>query len=157
MNKITKSKTRPMLVECMMDVAKIFAARSSCSRLSVGAVITNSDMTNINSVGYNGGARGLKNDCDSLEPGQCGHLHAEINALLKADYSVKDKKMFVTHFPCPQCAKAIINAGITELWYGEEYRDSDRSKDIFDSADIKYYDIAEYVSEVDYKNSLKDD
>ena len=57
-------------------------------------------------------------------PGESGMIHAEINALLKLDYnSPKNKKMYVTHFPCRMCAKAIINAGVSEVVYVEEYRD----------------------------------
>lgn len=75
------------------------------------------------SVGYNGGAKGLNNDCLSNEPGACGHLHAEINALLKMNYNeAAPKKMYVTCSPCRQCAVAIINAGVSEVLYRDEYR-----------------------------------
>ena len=61
---------------------------------------------------------------DSEEPGQSGFLHAEINALLKLDYNnPKRKKMYLTLSPCQMCAKAIVNAGIDEVIYCQEYRD----------------------------------
>ena len=51
-------------------------------------------------------------------------IHAEINALLKMDYNnPKDKTIYVTLSPCRQCAKAIINAGVSRVVYDEEYRD----------------------------------
>ena len=62
---------------------------------------------------------------DSEEPGQSGFLHAEINALLKLDYNnPKRKKMYLTLSPCQMCAKAIVNAGVDEVVYHEEYRDT---------------------------------
>ena len=52
-------------------------------------------------------------------------LHAEINALLKMDYNIpKHKILYVTLSPCRMCAKAIINAGIDEVIYDEEYRNT---------------------------------
>lgn len=114
---------RPSTQKCMIGVARIFAGRSTCSRLHVGAVVTNSEMTQIDAIGYNGGAKGLDNKCESLEPGMCGHIHAEENALIKANYNLKNKKMFITILPCKQCAKLIINAGISEVYFEDFYRD----------------------------------
>ena len=58
-------------------------------------------------------------------PGESGFLHAEINALLKLDYNnPKRKKMYLTLSPCQMCAKAVVNAGIDEVIYDEEYRDT---------------------------------
>ena len=114
---------RPTLKECMMAVAKLFAERSVCSRLNVGCVITNSEMTNIEAIGYNGKAKGEDHKPDSDEPGKSGMIHAEENALIKADYRVKNKKLFVTHSPCLTCARKIINADIVEVYFSEPYRD----------------------------------
>lgn len=114
---------RPSLVNSFIEVAEIFSKRSTCNRLSVGCVITNSEMTSILSIGYNGNAKGLNNCCDSDEPGNCGCIHSEVNALIKCDYSIKNKKMFVTHSPCKMCCKLIINAGISHVYYLNEYRD----------------------------------
>jgi dCMP deaminase len=131
---------RPSLPECMMRTAEIFSSRSTCSRLSVGCVITNSEMTTIDAIGYNGGARGLSNFCESQEPGKCGHLHAEINALVKSNYHLQGKRAFVTAFPCRMCAKAIVNGGITAVFYREAYRDMS-SMEIFLKAGVKVYHI----------------
>ena len=108
-----------------MATAWIWAKRSSCSRLQVGCVISNEDFTKIDAIGYNGGAKGLENDCESLEPGMCGHLHSEINALIKANYDIPNKRMFITHSPCKQCTKAIINGRIAQVYYNIEYRDKE--------------------------------
>ena len=61
---------------------------------------------------------------DSIWMEMSGFIHAEINALLKMDYNnPKKKKLYITLSPCRMCAKAIINAGISEIVYKETYRD----------------------------------
>jgi dCMP deaminase len=90
--------------------------------LNVGAVVTTWDMTQIVSWGYNGNYRGGPNTCDSDTPGQCGCLHAEDNAMVKAPYQGGPFIMFCTHTPCKQCAKRIINANIGKVICATAYR-----------------------------------
>lgn len=116
---------RPSFDDIWMSTACDLSLRSTCSRASVGCVIVSEDNHRVLAIGYNGGARGVFNDCLSQEPGKCGHLHAEINALIKLDYhEPSDKKAYVTLMPCFNCAVAIINAKIKEVIYKEEYRDT---------------------------------
>ena len=105
-----------------MDMAHQVAMQSSSPTLKVGCVIVNDDWSKPESIGYNGGAKGLSNEVESMEPGQSGFIHAEINALIKSDYSLKNKIMFLTHSPCSVCAKAIINGDIGKLYFSELYR-----------------------------------
>lgn len=118
---INSVKGRIIKEDFFMGVALLAAKRSSCKRLQVGAVITDSKMRNIQAYGYNGNYTGGPNTCDSDEPGNCGCLHAEINALLKP-VRVGGEIMFVTDSPCLTCSKAIINAGIKKVYYHNEYR-----------------------------------
>lgn len=111
---------RPTKEELMMQIAKLVSERGTCERLKVGCIITNYDMTEIISYGYNGNYAGGPNTCDSEEPGKCGCIHGEINALLKSGR--KGQIMFCTDAPCINCAKLIINSGIEELYYDREYR-----------------------------------
>jgi dCMP deaminase len=91
----------------------------------VGAVVVSDDNTQVLAVGYNGNYAGGPNEVESETPGESGMLHAEINALLKLDYNnPKRKVMYVTLSPCRMCAKAIVNSGIDEVVYDEEYRDT---------------------------------
>lgn len=107
-----------------MSFASLISERSYDPRHRVGAVIVTSDMTQVLSIGYNGNYSGGPNEVESEMPGQSGMLHAEINALLKCDYNnPKDKVMYITLSPCRMCAKAIINSGVKEVVYNEEYRD----------------------------------
>lgn len=111
-----------------MIFAYVVASNSSCKRLKVGAVVTNFDLDTIYGFGYNGNAAGLANTCDSSEPGKCGCIHAESNALLKVRENDKNKILFVTHTPCLGCAKLIINSGFKYVYYGESYRDTSSLK-----------------------------
>ena len=128
---------RPSWDQVWITVAKKISERSIDSRLQVGAVVVTEDNTQVLSVGYNGNYSGGPNSVESLEPGHSGLIHAEINALLKLDYNnPKNKKMYVTHFPCRMCAKSIVNAGIKCVVYEQEYRDMS-SLDIFKDAGVK--------------------
>ncbi len=111
--------------EIYMRFAEIIALRSTCSRLQVGSVITSIDYRKVLSIGYNGNATGLNNGCDSEEPGKCGCLHSEENAIINCDSPREQQKIFfVTHVPCVMCAKRIINLGnVVEVNYRYDYRD----------------------------------
>lgn len=109
-----------------MNVAHTIAKRGYDPRLMVGTVIVSDDNTQMLSCGYNGNYKGGPNVRDSLEPGQGGLIHAEVNALVKLDFNFpKGKHMYVTHSPCKDCAKLIINAGITRVVYQTLFREPD--------------------------------
>ncbi len=112
------------LFEVYMRMAEELAKRSTCARLQVGTVITDALLENVLAIGYNGNAKGLPNRCDSTEPGACGCLHSEVNALVKAPGHVRDKVVFVTDSPCVMCAKLIVNSGTTHVFYRRQYRDT---------------------------------
>jgi len=87
------------LYEVYMRMAEELAKRSTCARLQVGTVVTDQVLENVLAIGYNGNARGLPNKCDSAVPGSCGCIHSEMNALVKAAGSVRDKVVFVSASP----------------------------------------------------------
>jgi dCMP deaminase len=116
---------RPPLFEVYMRMAEELAKRSTCGRLAVGTVITDPNLENVVGIGYNGNARGFPNRCDSPTPGACGCIHSEMNALVKAPGHLERKVMFVTDSPCPTCAKLVIQAKITHLFYRRAYRRSE--------------------------------
>jgi len=110
----------------IMEWAKSASSRSSCSRLQVGSILMDKDMRRVLAWGYNGGVSGESNHCESDEPGNCGCIHSEINCLISSEGTKeKDMIMFVTDSPCLHCAKCIINAGVTVLYYSREYRIKD--------------------------------
>lgn len=119
----TPPTERIPLYEVYMRMAEELAKRSTCSRLQVGTVVTDANLENVLAIGYNGNAKGLPNRCDSTVPGNCGCIHSEVNALVKAPGGVKDKVVFVTDSPCIMCAKLMINSGVTHVFYRRKYRD----------------------------------
>jgi len=114
---------RPPLFEVYMRMAEELAKRSTCARLQVGTVLTDSDLENVVAIGYNGNARGFPNQCDGSEPGRCGCIHSEQNALVKAPGQLRGKVAFVTASPCVMCAKLMIQANVAYVFYREAYRD----------------------------------
>jgi dCMP deaminase len=120
-----QAPARIPLEEVYMRMAEELAKRSTCARNQVGTVIATADLTQVLGIGYNGNARGLPNRCDGDEPGRCGCIHSEANALLKAGAATPGKVVFVTVSPCVMCAKMIVNANVARVLYREAYRDSD--------------------------------
>ena len=100
------------------------SALSKCEERKVAAIITDHDLTQIYSIGLNGGPKGLV-DCMCKIDGKYGCVHAEINALIKCRSDAPGKVMFVSLSPCKQCAAAIINApgGFSTVYYLEQWKD----------------------------------
>jgi dCMP deaminase len=111
------------LEEVYMRMAEELAKRSTCARNQVGSVIASSDLTQVLGIGYNGNARGLPNACDGTEPGRCGCIHSEANALIKAGAQTPGKVMFVTISPCVMCAKMVVNSNVDRVYFRDAYRD----------------------------------
>ncbi len=119
------------------EIADLVSSRSTCLRNQVGAVIVKDSQ--ILSTGYNGAPKGLPHCSEvgclreqlGVKSGErhelCRGLHAEQNAIIQAAYhgvSVRGAKIYCTTKPCSICTKMIINAGIQEIIYIEEYDDS---------------------------------
>lgn len=114
--------------EYFMEITALVASRSTCDRAWVGCLLVNDD-NRIISSGYNGSVSGNAH-CDdvghTMRDGHCiATIHAEINALLycaKEGISVKNSTAYITHFPCLNCTKALIQAGIKQIYYKDDYR-----------------------------------
>ncbi len=135
--------------EYFMGIASLAAMRSKDPSTQVGACIVNQDKR-IMSMGYNGMPRNC-NDDDfpwgrEEDPFNSKYLyvcHAEFNAILNCDRgNLRGCTVYVTLFPCNECAKAIIQSGITEVVYMQDkYADTDSvraSKRMFDAAGVLY-------------------
>lgn len=107
------------------EFARNLARLSKCEERKVAAIITDRDLTQIYSIGLNGGPKGLV-DCMCKIDGKYGCVHAEVNALIKCRNNDPDKVMFVTLSPCKQCAAAIINApgGFSTVYYLQQWKDT---------------------------------
>lgn len=121
-----------------MNLAVNISERSYDDRLKVGCVIVSRDNTSVLAVGYNGNAHGLPNARESELPGESGLLHAEQNAVVKLDYhNPAQKIVYLTHSPCPMCAKLLIQARIHKVIYRELFRDI-RGLSILDQGNIQH-------------------
>ena len=143
--------SRPDWDTYFMQIAHVVKLRANCSRRQVAAVIVKE--RRIISTGYNGTPRGVKNcfaggcaRCASDIPsgsglGECICSHAEENSITQAAYhgiSTKDATIYVTLSPCLTCAKMIINSGIREVIYDEEYKFTPQTKDILSQAGVVF-------------------
>ena len=113
---------RQTLSQTLMGFAELLSKRSTCARLQVGCIISSADGQRIYSYGYNGNARKFPNSCDSEEPGKCGCIHAEANALIKVGVADPTKIVYCTCMPCKMCAKMIVNSGASAVYYRNAYR-----------------------------------
>lgn len=113
-------------IDAYMDTAKRFAELSHCQRLKVGAIVVKDDR--IISIGYNGMPTGWDNCCEENNKTKNEVLHAEANALTKLAKSTESgdgASLFCTHSPCIDCAKLIVQSGISHVYYNENYRSED--------------------------------
>lgn len=107
-----------------LNLAKQISNASYCKRAKVGAIIVKDD--NIISFGYNGTISGFENKCECKNKTKKDVLHAESNAIAKCSkslYSSINSTLYVTLSPCFECAKLIIQSGIKNVIYSENYRD----------------------------------
>jgi len=109
-----------------LRLALSWAQLSHCSRKKVGAIIVKDSI--IISDGYNGTPAGFDNSCENEEGNTHWYvLHAEANAILKVARSsnnCKDATLYLTHSPCKDCSKLVLQSGITRLVYQEAYKDT---------------------------------
>lgn len=128
---------KPKFIGAYMDTAKRFAELSHCERLKVGAIIVKDGR--IISIGYNGMPTGMDNCCEEIVKTEYDThwktkpevLHAEANAITKLAKSTESGDgavLFCTHSPCIDCAKLIAQSGISEVYYGENYRSEEGLK-----------------------------
>ena len=119
---------RPSINETYMSIAESIAQRSKATRKKVGAVLVKNKQ--IISDGYNGMPSGDDSDPEHLVDGNLVTkpevLHAEENVIAKlAKYGgngAEGATLYITLSPCLQCAKLLYNAGISFVYYKEEYR-----------------------------------
>lgn len=148
--------------EYFMGVAKLSAKRSKDPNTQVGACIVSVD-NKILSMGYNGFPTGCSDDDfpwgkehEMDDPYNAKYLystHSELNAILNyRGGSLEGSKIYVSLFPCNECAKAIIQAGIKTVVYAEDkYADTasvKASKRMLNAAGVRYYEYQETGREI---------
>lgn len=119
-----------------MGIAELSAKRSKDPKTQVGATIINPDNKHILSIGYNGLPIGFDDDdftwedTDNFMDNKHTYVvHAEANAILNATTKVDGSDMYVTMFPCNECAKLIAQSGIKRVFYlDEKFLNKDKGK-----------------------------
>ena len=135
--------------EYFMGVAMLAARRSKDPNTQVGACIVSPDNIII-STGYNG----LPNGCSEGEETKYPYVvHAELNAILNANgRDLRGSRLYVALFPCNECAKAIIQAGVKEVLYlSDKYASTAAtraSKRMLDSAGVTYRQLHPSTKEI---------
>ena len=108
-----------------LRLAQNWAMLSHCTRKKVGSIIVKDRM--IISDGYNGTPSGFSNSCENEEGETHWYvLHAEANAILKVAKSTNNTEgstLYLTHSPCKDCSKLILQSGIKRVVYMEAYKD----------------------------------
>lgn len=120
-------KKQYRLDKAYMDTAKALSQLSYAERAKVGCVIVNNN-GQIVSQGYNGTPNGFDNKCEENGATKKEVLHAESNAIAKCAKwggSTAGSTLYVTLSPCYECAKMIIQAGISRVVYCDTYRDTE--------------------------------
>ncbi|WLR49908.1 ComE operon protein 2 [Bacillus tianshenii] len=143
-----------------MAQSHLLALRSTCTRLSVGATIVRDKR--IIAGGYNGSVSGgvhcVDEGCYVID-GHCVRtIHAEMNALLQcAKFGVptEGSEIYVTHFPCIHCTKAIIQAGIQAVYYAKDYKNHPYAEELFRDAGVHMEQVELDEMIIDFKNDEK--
>ena len=108
-----------------LRLAESWAKLSQCNRKQVGAIIVKDEI--IISDGFNGTPAGFDNCCENEEGLTHWYvLHAEANAILKVAESTNNCKgatLYLTHSPCRDCSKLVLQSGIKRVVYKEAYKD----------------------------------
>jgi dCMP deaminase len=137
---------RPTWDKYFINIALAVAERSTCDRAHVGAVLVRDKR--ILTTGFNGSPSGQPH-CDThghlLVDGHCVRtIHAETNAIIQAalhGVSTKDATCYVTHFPCINCTKSLINAGIIRIVYVDDYRVDENALEFLTVAGVELVKI----------------
>ena len=124
-----------------MAQSLLLSTRSTCDRLAVGATVVRDKR--VISGGYNGSVSGdvhcSEVGCYVVE-GHCVRtVHAEVNAIIqcaKFGASTEGAAIYVTHFPCLQCTKTIIQAGIANVYFLHDYRTSEYARELMTHSGI---------------------
>ena len=119
-----KEKKNRQFDRSYLEMAAVWAKNSYCTRRQVGAILVKDRM--IISDGYNGTPAGFENVCEDENGVTKPYvLHAEANAITKVAKSHNSSEgatLYITDSPCMECAKLIIQAGISRVVYAREYR-----------------------------------
>ena len=142
--------------EYFMGLAHLSALRSKDPNTQVGACIVNAE-NKVVGIGYNGLPRGCSDDefpwgnqGDKLDTKYPFVVHAELNAILNSDANLNGCSLYVSLFPCNECAKAIIQSGIKKIIFEDDkYASSDEvkaSKKMLKASGVEFIQLEKKIS-----------
>ncbi|MGE9296679.1 MAG: deoxycytidylate deaminase [Puniceicoccales bacterium] len=139
---IANAGERPSWDEYFMATALLISTRSPCERLHVGAVLVSGGehRNRIIAAGYNGYLPGHPHMSRVRDNHEQGTVHAEQNAIADAarrGISVGGATVYVSHFPCINCAKILLSAGIACVKYRHDYKNDPIAMDLFQEAGVE--------------------
>ena len=124
--------------EYFMSIALLASCRSPCERLHVGSVIVKNNR--IISMGYNGFIPGAPHISRVQDNHEQSIIHSEINAITdcaKRGTSLDSSKIYITHYPCPNCFRSIAASNIKEIIYLNDYNNSPIVEELARDSGIK--------------------
>lgn len=111
--------------EYFVEMCKLISKRSPCHRLHVGCVLVKDNL--VLACGYNGFLRGAPHESIVEDNHELSTCHAEMNAVANAcrnGINLMNSTAYITHYPCIHCFKILAAAGVKEIIYLEDYRNS---------------------------------
>lgn len=143
-----------------MAQSHLLALRSTCTRLMVGATIVRDNR--IIAGGYNGSISGgshcSEDGCYVVDNHCVRTVHAEVNAIIqcaKFGVATEGSDIYVTHFPCLNCCKALIQAGIKRLYYAANYKNHPFAAQLFEEAGVNTRQVELEEMILDRRNTEK--
>lgn len=114
-----------------MTMAQLIAGHSHDPKFKVGAIVVNDMDGTVAGMGYNGRGKGRPNDRFSMETGQSGFVHAEMNAIARVSWQLAcTYTLYTTLSPCVVCAGLVLNNPIKRVVYAAEYPGDEGLKEI---------------------------
>lgn len=114
---------RPSWNEYFKNIVLTTSTRSSCNRLHVGCILVKDNR--IISQGYNGFLSGHPHESIVINNHEIATIHAEQNAIIdcaKRGVNCNNSIAYITHFPCINCLKILVQAGIEKIYYIHDYK-----------------------------------
>lgn len=136
-NYLKTVESRPSWREYFMSMAYLISCRSTCERLHVGCIIVKDNR--VLTTGYNGFIAGAPHVGCVRDGHEQLTIHAEINAVCHASkegIALKNSTAYVTHYCCINCTKALISAGISEIVFGEDYKNDPLVEPLCETAGV---------------------
>lgn len=142
-----KINRHSLKIDKFAHILQTIAELSNASTKKVACMALHKNFTKIASFGYNGSYKGAPinestgTEEESLQPGESGFIHAEVNMIAKfREHDPENYIVLLTLSPCKMCTKILVNSGFNHVYWLENYRDQSHLH-IFDECGISYGNI----------------